>query len=207
LIDCGRRAPAGIVDAVGFGKVKNLLLRWDISSVTYFPAAPWSGLLKAVSAFTTLLLLAVTYAAWRAAPPGLTGLAYVIGIAVPCIPLAVVLVALLFVVVGYEVDATELRVRRLLWATTLRLNGVNHVWQDPEVIRGSLRVVGNGGLFSFSGVFWSKRLGRYRIFATDLKRCVVLVLTDRVLVVTPADPEAFIQHIRALFPTAQGRDR
>lgn len=183
------------------------MLGWDISSVTYFPAAPWSKLLKAVSAVSTLVLLAVTYAAWRAAPPGLTGLAHVVGIAVACIPFAVALIALLFVVVGYEVDANELRVRRLLWTTTLRLKGVNHLWQDPEVVKGSLRVIGNGGLFSFSGVFWSKRLGRYRIFATDLKRCVVLVPTDRVVVVTPADPDAFIQHIRTLFPSARGRDR
>jgi len=181
------------------------LLRWDTSFATYFPAAPWSGLLKAISAVSTLLLLGVAYGASRAAPPA--GLAHVVGIAVACIPLTVALVALPFVVVGYEVDAKELRVRRLLWNTTLNLKGVNRVWQDPEVIRGSLRVIGNGGLFSFSGLFWSKRLGRYRIFATDLKRCVVLVLTDRVVVVTPADPDAFIQHIRGLFPSAQGRDR
>jgi hypothetical protein len=181
------------------------LLRWDVSSVTYFLAAPWSNLLKAVSAVTTLILLGVAYGAWRAAPPA--GLAHIVGTAVPYVVLAIALGPVLFVVVGYEVDASELRVRRLLWKTTLRLKGVNHVWQDPEVIKGSLRVVGNGGLFSFSGIFWSRRLGRYRIFATDLKRCVVLVLTDRVVVVTPADPDAFIQHIRVLFPNAQGRDR
>ncbi len=171
----------------------------------YFPAAPWSTLLKAVSALSTLLLLAVAYAAWRAAPP--TGLAHAVGRAAVCVPSAVALGALLFVVVGYEVNAGELRVRRLLWTTALRLEAVNHVWQDPEAVKGSLRIFGNGGLFSFSGVFWSKRLGRYRLFATDLKRCVVLVLTDRVVVVTPTDPEAFIQHIRALFPSTQGRDR
>ncbi len=170
-----------------------------------FPAAPWSALLKVVSALSTLVLLAVAYGAWRVAPP--TGPAHVVGIAVVYIPWAVALGALLFVVVGYEVDATELRVRRLLWTTAFHLKGVGHVWQDPEVIKGSLRVFGNGGLFSFSGVFWSKRLGRYRLFATDLKRCVVLSLADRVVVVTPADPDAFIQHIRALFPSAQGRDR
>ena len=119
----------------------------------------------------------------------------------------VALGAFLFVVMGYEVDATQLRVRRLLWATASHLEGVNHIWQDPDVIKGSFRVFRNGGLFSFSGIFWSKRLGRYRIFATDLKRCVLLVLTDRVLVVTPADPDAFIRHIRVLFPNAQGPDR
>ncbi|MGH9365090.1 MAG: PH domain-containing protein [Thermoanaerobaculia bacterium] len=154
---------------------------------------------------SALILLAVTYAAWRAVPPA--GFAHGFGTAVACIPSAVALGAFLFVVVGYEVDASELRVRRLLWATALNLKGVNRIWQDPEVIKGSLRVFGNGGFLSFSGVFWSKRLGRYRIFATDLKRCVVLVLTDRVVVVTPADPDAFIRHIRTLFPNAQGRDR
>ena len=170
-----------------------------------FPAAPWSTLLKVVSAISTAILLAVSYAAWRAAPP--VGLAHDVGTAVAWVPLAVALGALLFVVTGYEIDASELRVRRLLWTTRIPLNGVKNAWSDPDVIKGSLRVFGNGGLFSFTGLFWSKRIGRYRLYATDLKRSVMLVLADRIVVVTPADPEAFLQQVRILFPGVQGRDR
>jgi PH (Pleckstrin Homology) domain-containing protein len=171
----------------------------------HFPAAPWSTLLKITSAVSTLILLGVSYAAGRAAPPA--DLAHDVGMLVAWLPLTVPLGALLFVVRGYEIDGNELRVRRLLWTTRVPLKGVKNAWQDPDVIKGSLRVFGNGGVFSFTGLFWSKRFGRYRLYATDLKRAVVLVLTDRIVVVTPADPEAFLQQVRTLFSNVQGRDR
>lgn len=168
-----------------------------------FPAAPWSTLLKVTSAVSTLLLVGVGYGAWRAAPPA--GFAHAVGTAVAWTPPTVALGALLFVVTGFEVDAQQLRVGRLLWATSFPLAGLSRAWKDPEVIKGSLRVVGNGGLFSFSGLFWSRRLGRYRLYATDLKRCVVLVTPQRVLAVSPADPDEFLRHIQMMFPGVQGR--
>jgi hypothetical protein len=168
-----------------------------------FPAAPWSTLLKVTSAVSTLLLAGVSYGAWRAAPAA--GLAHTVGTAVAVVPSAVAFGALLFVVTGYEVDAQRLRVGRLLWATTFSLAGLSRVWKDPDVIKGSLRVVGNGGLLSFSGLFWSRRLGRYRLYATDLKRSVVLVTPERILVVSPEDPDEFLRHIQMLFPGVQGR--
>jgi hypothetical protein len=168
-----------------------------------FLAAPWSTLLKVTSAVSTLLLAGVSYAAWRVAPAA--GLAHFVGIAVALTPVTIALGALLFVVSGYEVDTQQLEVRRLLSVTTFPLAGLSRAWKDSEVIKGSLRVVGNGGLFSFSGLFWSRRLGRYRLYATDLKRCVVLVTPQRVLVVSPADPDEFLRHIQMIFPGAQGR--
>jgi Bacterial PH domain len=168
-----------------------------------FPAAPWSTLLKVTSAASTLILAGVSYAAWRAAPA--FGFAHTVGNAVAWVPISVALGALLFVVTGYEVDAQQIRVGRLLWATTFPLTGLSRAWKDPDVIKGSLRVVGNGGLFSFSGLFWSRRLGRYRLYATDLKRSVVLVTPERILVVSPEDPDEFLRHIQMLFPEVQGR--
>jgi len=63
------------------------------------------------------------------------------------------------------------------------------------VLRGSIRLFGNGGFFSFTGVFQSRKLGRYRAFVTDPARCVILRFTGRVVVVSPADPEAFIRDV------------
>jgi hypothetical protein len=76
------------------------------------------------------------------------------------------------------------------------------VW-DPQACKGSLRVIGNGGLFSFTGLFYSKALGRFRLYATDFSRSVVLTLADRVVVVTPAAPHAFVEHLRQRFPGAE----
>ena len=64
-------------------------------------------------------------------------------------------------------------------------------------------MIGNGGLLSFTGIYYSKALGRYRLFATDFSRSVVLTLPRRVVVVTPASPHAFVAHLRSLYPAAE----
>jgi hypothetical protein len=51
------------------------------------------------------------------------------------------------------------------------------------------------GSFSFTGLYRSRELGLYRLFATDLSRAVVLLLPRRTVVVTPASPEAFVEHL------------
>ncbi len=69
--------------------------------------------------------------------------------------------------------------------------------QAPTAMAGSLRIAGNGGLFSFTGWFWSRRLGRYRAFVTDPARSVVLKFSDRTVVVSPDVPEEFVAALRA----------
>jgi len=156
-----------------------------------FAAAPWPGFLKAISAGTTALLFIVTYFAARAIPP--YGSAHTFGIAVAALPMAIPAIALLFVVTEFEVAHNNLLIKRLLWWTPVDLTGLQRVERYPEGFKGSLRVFGNGGLFSFTGIFWNKKLGRYRLFATDPSRFVAIFLPDRVVVVSPADPEAFIR--------------
>jgi hypothetical protein len=61
----------------------------------------------------------------------------------------------------------------------------------PGSASSALRVCGNGGLFAFSGWFWNRQLGRFRMCATDLAHTVVLRFQDRIWVITPDRPEAF----------------
>ncbi len=166
----------------------------------HFSAAPWPVSLKVTSAAGSLLLLAVAYGALKAVPP--TGFAHAFGSVVACVPPAIALVGALFVVRGYEIDRTRLCIHRLLWSTVIRLDGLKRACEDPEAIRCSGRVFGNGGLFSFTGLYQNKKLGRYRLFATDPARAVVLLLPQRIIVVTPAAPQAFVGHVRRLFPSA-----
>ena len=63
-------------------------------------------------------------------------------------------------------------------------------------MRGSVRVFGNGGLFSITGRFWNRKLGWYRAYATDPSRAVVLRYPKRTVVITPHDPQHFIMRAR-----------
>jgi hypothetical protein len=111
------------------------------------------------------------------------------------LPVAILAGAVPFVVRGYAVQDEVLLIRRLLWNSRIDLAGLRSVRFDPDALKGSLRTCGNGGLFSFTGWYWNRRLGRYSMYVTDLKRAVVLTFDTRVVVVSPADPEAFLKEL------------
>jgi len=169
------------------------------TSPRYFAAAAWPMTLKAVSLVGATLLCVVSYAAYLAVPAR-SGFTQAFGTAVALVPLAVLVASLFLVVRGYAVDTTRLGVRRLVTYTRVPLAGLTRVWLAPGVCKGSVRVFGNGGLFSFSGWFYSKPLGRYRMFATDVRNAVVLQFPDRVIVVSPCAPAEFIGHLQRLVP-------
>lgn len=163
-----------------------------------FDAAPWSLSLKLVSALGTVALAAAAVALLVAVPGKASQpFAESSGIVVAMLPVAVLAGALLFVVRGYEVDGRMLRVRRLLWSTSIDLDGLERVWSEPAAMKRSIRLFGNGGLFSITGLFRNATLGRYRAFVTDPGRAVVLRAASRVTIVSPADPEAFVAELRA----------
>jgi hypothetical protein len=63
---------------------------------------------------------------------------------------------------------------------------------------GAIRTCGNGGLFSFTGWYWSRELRGHRAFVTDFNRTVVLRFKSRTIVVSPDDPEAFVKAASAV---------
>jgi len=76
------------------------------------------------------------------------------------------------------------------------LAGLIAAERDPQVLKGARKVWGNSGLGAIRGSFRSKRLGKFEAFLTDTEHAVVLRWPDKVLVVSPADPEFFIYSAR-----------
>ncbi|MBD8899782.1 PH domain-containing protein [Rhodanobacter sp. DHG33] len=161
-----------------------------------YPAAPWGGFLKGISVAVTLLLLGISLLLafvtpiHAHAPPSLHR-------AVSALPLIILLAAALFVVRGYELRDGVLQVYRLCWVTRVALGELREATIDPQAGSGSLRLVGNGGLFSFSGWFRNAKLGRYRAFVTDWQQAVVLRTSTCTVVLSPANPAGFVRDLQA----------
>jgi hypothetical protein len=172
-----------------------------MQNIDHFSAAKWPTSLKITSLLGCVLILGVGYAAFRAIPRGThVPFAEDLGTLIAFVPPAIAVIAALFMVFGYELDGRCLRVRRLLWATSIPLIGIHQAYHDPRAMKRSLRLFGNGGLLSITGIYQNKLLGRYRAFVTDPSRAVVLVLPSRVVVISPSDPSAFIHQLRVTFP-------
>jgi hypothetical protein len=119
--------------------------------------------------------------------------------AVVGVPLLLLAGTLPFMVRGYLLTPDSIQVRRLGWSTALPLAGLAAVSGEPDGLRGSLRLFGNGGLFSISGWFWNRRLGRFRAYATDEDRAVLLRYQNgNKVIVTPHDVQHFIVRVRTL---------
>jgi hypothetical protein len=158
------------------------------SSHTARFAAPWSRLLKMVSLLGSIVVLGVTFTVTVTAPDSQAWIRWI------ALPFGLLMLGMcaLFTVRGYELSAGCLLIRRLLWSTRLSLEGLKDAYADQEAMCRSIRLFGNGGLFSFTGWFWNKRLGSYRAMATDPARAVVLVFPGKTIVVTPDRPAALV---------------
>lgn len=105
---------------------------------------------------------------------------------------AVWMITALFTVRGYRLKGQDLYIQRLFWETILDLSGLEQAYAEPEAFRRGFKTFGNGGLFSFSGYFRSKKLGPFRCWVTDKKRSVVLLIHGKKLVISPDSPERFL---------------
>ena len=110
-------------------------------------------------------------------------------------PLLIWAIAALFTVRGYVLAGDTLKVQRLGWQTCLSLQNLQSADYRPQAMRRSLRLLGNGGLFSFTGQFRNAELGTYRAFVTDLEQTVVLTFPDRKIVLSPEPPGEFVDRV------------
>ena len=169
--------------------------------------APWSRALLISTSVQGLLLLAICVATLVLAVldpelrPWERLLALLIGVG---LPLTVLGIAARFAVRGYAVRDESILVHRPGWSLRVDVRDLESATIAPYVMRRSVRELGNGGLFAYTGRFRNARLGSYRAFVTDQSRTVVLRFPARadgeVLVMSPDDPEAFV----ALLADRQG---
>jgi len=160
--------------------------------------APWGRTVRSVS-LLSLAILAIPVLVWIfvATEPSLPATLLLMGA-----PLLLAAATFAARVLGYTLTEDGITVRRGLWSTRLPLAGLRSITGDVDAMRGSIRVFGNGGLFSITGRFWNRKLGWYRAFATDPSRAVVLRYPKRTIVITPHDPQHFIMRARTFLKVA-----
>ena len=154
--------------------------------VTNRYGAPWGTSVKLVTLFISVLLFGIPLAAIA------MGHGSGLGLLVVVVPLSIWVFTLPFMVLGYELTAGELRIRRFGWHSVFPLSSLRCAEYNPDAMARSLRTFGNGGLFSVCGHFKNRELGRYRAFVTDPKNAVVLRFGEKTVVISPDRPEEFV---------------
>lgn len=153
--------------------------------------APWGKILKWTSAMLVVLAIAMCGGMSFLYAEVSNWAAFLACWGMPL----VVLGCLPFVVRGYVITEDAILIRRLWWNTCLKRDDLKSAEVLPKAMNRSLRTCGNGGVFSFTGWYWSKSLGAYRAFVTDLNRTVVLRFEKKTVVVSPDQPEDFVREL------------
>ncbi|MBC7984050.1 MAG: hypothetical protein H7Y02_09355 [Candidatus Obscuribacterales bacterium] len=161
--------------------------------------APWSRSLRLFTGVATLLLCLVVLGGlmsgtrltlgWRL---GLVG-----------IPLIILVSAICTFIRGYAITEDEILIRQLGWTKHLPLRTLKSIDGKADAMERSIRIVANGGIFSFTGFFWNRQLKFYRAYASDPTRAVVLRYPNKTIVITPHDPQHFIVRTRTLMKIGQ----
>jgi hypothetical protein len=154
--------------------------------------APWSSMLIGVSAVATAICLLAGTLSFGRMPPLLEW--------IPWLILLAPLLAIPFIVTGYSLRDGMLLIHRPGWDYKVPLADFVSAEFAPRVTAGSIRLFGNGGMYSFTGLYRNSRLGNYRAFWNDQRRTVVLTFRKRKLVISPEFPEAFVAEILAVPP-------
>lgn len=147
--------------------------------------APWSTKLKLTTGVFALVLIAVAIAAagWGSA-----------------VAAGILVVAAVFAIRGYSVMDGKLLVHHLGWANKFDLGKLSRAEVSPGATMGSVRTMGIGGLLGFVGYFRNEILGPYKAYATNELNTVILVIGNETIVVTPDDPQSFVEAVRAASP-------
>lgn len=153
--------------------------------------APWSRELRLMTTLALAIGLGIPLIGLFSFPAKLLVLRWFL----IAIPLLLLIASSFFAVRGYTLAERELIIHRPGWETRFDLTSLVSATFDPPALSGTIRLAGNGGLFAFCGLFRNRKLGNFRLFGTDLHRAVILKFTDKVVVVTPDNPEKFTAEI------------
>jgi hypothetical protein len=156
-----------------------------------FPAAPLETNGRVLTALAGLVAVLAPLALLLAQPRGVLVL-----VASPALLVVLVALPMALSPAGYAVGAGDLAVVRRGTRPLLFPLG-SLLAARPAAMPRSLRVLGSGGVFGWWGRFANRDWGRFKAYATDRRRGVLLEWPAFKLFVSPEDPEALCRAVLA----------
>jgi hypothetical protein len=102
---------------------------------------------------------------------------------------------------GYTVEGRTLLVHRLIGSARIPLQEIRELRAGTaDDFQGAIRLIGNGGLFGYYGLFQTTKLGKSTWYVTNRDRAVVIVTSAKTVVVSPDDVEGFLAAVRSAVP-------
>ena len=100
---------------------------------------------------------------------------------------------------GYAVNDMELLIDRDMRPITIPLRDIQEArLLEDGALRYSARLMGTSGFYGYYGLYWNKKLGKFRAYATRFNRLVAVKTEKKLFVISPDTPEDFVETLRGL---------
>jgi len=104
---------------------------------------------------------------------------------------------------GYELAGRSILVKRVAGAARIPLDDVREARRaTPDDFLGCVRLGGSGGLFGYYGLFSTAKLGKSTWYVTNRSNSVVVITGAKTVLVSPDNPEAFLETLRTYAPVS-----
>ena len=109
-------------------------------------------------------------------------------------------VSYLFMPRWYLVSPKGLRIGRRISDVLIPIEAIDNARTVTEEEMGfAIRLFGNGGVFGFTGYYFSRKMGRMRLYATRKSNYVLIIRKgNKKIIVTPDNPEAMVEAIKGI---------
>ena len=106
----------------------------------------------------------------------------------------------------YLLNSSGIKIKRVVGCIDIPVDSITSVeMMDESMSKGSIRLMASGGFFGFFGRFRSPALGAYSVYATRGENLVLIRRKDAIpIVLSPDDPEGFIEAVNSLLPDSAG---
>jgi hypothetical protein len=102
---------------------------------------------------------------------------------------------------SYTISAQSVIVERLIGSVRIPLDGIRAARiATPDDFRGCIRLLGNGGLFGYYGLFRTSKLGKCTWYVTNQSNAIVVITGAKTAVFSPDDMDAFLAAVRTAAP-------
>jgi hypothetical protein len=104
-----------------------------------------------------------------------------------------------------SVDSTSITIERKLMPVRISYSDIVSIkLLQKEDMGIAIRTMGNGGIFGYTGMFYSKNQGFMRWYCTNRNSYIIIEKTNgKKIVISPDEPENIINELRSVAPSVK----
>ena len=101
------------------------------------------------------------------------------------------------------IDRNTLTIGRRMKPVTISLGDIVRVERvESKIVRRSMRTMGNGGMWAYTGDHYHRQIGNYKLFATEMRNLLLIETDKRKYIISSVDTHLYRMLRDSIKPSA-----